>query len=57
MRHCKPARQSGGIVNIARFNRLEASHVKLMTDHEGFVKEHEAFVAEQEREWQNQQER
>ncbi len=36
---------------------LEASHVKLMTDHEIFLKEHEAFVKEQEREWEWQKER
>jgi hypothetical protein len=40
-----------------RLERLEASHVQLMTDHEMLVKEHEAFLAEQDREWQRQQER
>jgi len=41
-----------------RFDRLEASHVKLMTDHEVFVAEqekawarHEKFAAEQEKAW------
>jgi uncharacterized protein (DUF3084 family) len=34
-----------------RLDRLEASHVQLMTDHEVFMKEHEAFVAQNEREW------
>jgi hypothetical protein len=40
-----------------RLDRLEASHVRLMTDHEVFVKEHEKWVAEQEREWERQKER
>jgi len=40
-----------------RLQRLEASHVQLMTDHELFVKQHEEFVAEQEREWERQKER
>jgi hypothetical protein len=30
-------------------NRLEASHVKLMTDHEVFWSHHREFVAQQER--------
>jgi hypothetical protein len=33
-----------------RFDRLEASHIRLMTDHE-------VFVAEQDREWERQKER
>lgn len=40
-----------------RLARLEASHVKLMTDHEVAWTRHEAFVAEQDREWERQQER
>jgi len=40
-----------------RLDRLEASHVRLMTEHELFMKRHEAFVAEQDREWERQKER
>lgn len=39
------------------FDRLTASHVKLMTDHEVFVHEHDKRVAEQDREWERQAER
>lgn len=40
-----------------RLDRLEASHVRLMTEHELFMKKHEAFVAERDREWERQKER
>jgi hypothetical protein len=54
-----------------RLEALEASHVRLMTDHELFLKEqelawekhqafmaeHREFVAERDRAWQRQQER
>ena len=47
----------GSVSLSEQLDRLEASHVKLMTEHEVFVKEHEARVAEQDREWERQQER
>jgi hypothetical protein len=37
---------------LERLDRLDASHVKLMTDFEVFVAEHEKFVLEQERAWE-----
>jgi hypothetical protein len=40
-----------------RLERLEASHVRLMTEHELFVKEHEKFVATQALEWKRQKKR
>lgn len=40
-----------------RLDRLEASHVRLMTEHELFVEEHETLVADQDREWERQKER
>jgi hypothetical protein len=39
-----------------RLARLEASHVKLMTDHEVAWARHEKFVAQQDREWERQKE-
>jgi G:T-mismatch repair DNA endonuclease (very short patch repair protein) len=35
----------------SRLDRLEASHIKLMTEHEVFWSHHREFVAEQERAW------
>jgi len=35
----------------SRLDRLEASHIKLMTDHEVFWAHHQEFVAQQERAW------
>ena len=40
-----------------RLDRLEASHVRLMTEHELFVKEHEKRVAEQDIEWEREKDR
>jgi hypothetical protein len=47
-----------------RIQALEASHIRLMTDHEVFLKEqeaawrkHEAFVAKQDLEWERDRER
>ncbi len=40
-----------------RLKRLEASHVKLMTDHEVSWARHEKWVAEQEAEWDREKER
>ena len=40
-----------------RLALLEASHVRLMTEHEVFLKEHEKRVAEQDREWEREKER
>jgi hypothetical protein len=46
---------------LERLDRLDASHVKLMTDHELFVQaqeraweRHEKWLAEQERAWERQ---
>jgi hypothetical protein len=40
-----------------RLDRLEASHVRLMTEHEVAWAKHEAFVAQQDLEWERQQQR
>ena len=42
---------------LERLDRLDASHVKLMTDFEVAWAKHEQFVEEQDREWERQQER
>jgi hypothetical protein len=39
-----------------RLKALEASHVKLMTDHELAWAQHEKFVEQQDREWERQKE-
>jgi hypothetical protein len=36
-----------------QLERVQASHVQLMTDHEVFVKEHEKRVEKQDREWEH----
>jgi hypothetical protein len=40
-----------------QLERVQASHVKLMTDHEVAWAKHEKFVEEQDREWERQKER
>lgn len=40
-----------------RLDRLEASHVQLMTEHEVAWAQHEKFVEQQDREWERQQKR
>ncbi len=56
--------ETNGNNGATQLDRLEASHVKLMTDYGLFVAEqreawerHERFVAEQDRAWERQRER
>jgi len=48
---------TNGQSNESRLDRLEASHVKLMTDCEIVWSQHREWMAEQEREWERQKER
>ena len=56
--------ETNGQSDQSKLDRIEASHVKLMTDYALFVagqqrawERHEAFVAEQDRAWERQKER